>query len=549
MDIPSSDVLDCCEAAFLFDLAREDVWLYNNDSTAHPSEEAATSTASSSPFASYDAAQHRRVPSVEWTILRVVLHHALRSCRALGNSHEVDNFIVTTLLDAKPMTASAVVMARERFVGKRLPTPDLVRMVSRAGPLVPHALDHLHEVFQKLLAIEKFMAQVVAEERNARSTLTSAEAFEWGDVASSLRRVRWQGRYTHTLHQQHAAQQLVVDAYTRNAIVSASRRGVVPPPGENANGASSPPDKRATERASTASHEGDASVTYLDTVVGAQLHQTHAQLSLLHEALDAAAVSLQSSTWCRDPMQQAVGRYTDRLDSRVAGIETNMKALRASVHQLCRIRAGRRLVAHVRHNPSKALKLSVMDVSASAALLSAAAAADVWKVCTRLDDASAVDAPTAEEMALALFSSLAMLMTIAEAGDEQAQSAARVVSNDHLPPGLAFLAFDYFAEYCDVYPSSASTDTRWLLFVRYAAPVPAEGSRAKYSGPVRASQWFSSHWMSAKNFTRFLTEWASFADVAVNALPEARGLRAFLFESVVPRWMTAPPLQLPEAAS
>ncbi|KPA76280.1 hypothetical protein ABB37_08012 [Leptomonas pyrrhocoris] len=547
MSCPASDVLDCCEEAFLFDLAREDVWLFSRDDdgvAASATAKASAAPPPSSHLSSDDATTHSRVASVRWSTLQVLLRHAARSCAAFSSGHEVDDYVVSTLLAAKPCEAAAAVAARERVVGQLVPTPELVRIVSRAGPLQPSALANVRHVFRALLETETAMAVVVKEARAARLALESAEQSEWADALSAARRSQRLWRYERVLHQQQAAQQHVI-ATLRNTLLWKPTH------------APSPIELKATEARASAL-ESEARLRYLNDVVGGQLRQSRADVQLIQEAVRVTGASLQSSTWCREPMQQSIAAYTARLDGRVASVAAQVAKARASVCRLRRVRAGRRLVAALRRDPPlpqpplSSPKTNHLDPSL---LLpsSPSVAVETLLQCTPLRRApleGGAAEPDVEEIAQCLYVSVAVLRSALElheastrpeiSSEATATTAMIAAARDGpAPPVVDFPSFDYFAEFCDVYPLGADVETRWGVFSCYAAAVADGRVGAAPPSPSCVTPWFSGHRMHYDGFHRFLHDLTRCADVSGREDADARSLRSFLTEALLPRWVTA----------
>lgn len=543
MGAPTPDVLECCEEAFLFDLAREDVWLYNysSDSTGDTADSTGW-TAMDSPagapgthFSANEVAQRSRVAAVEWSTLQVLLRHAVPSCATLNNDYEMDSFIVTTLLETEPLSASEVIAARERFVGKRLSTRDLVRMVSRAGPLQPTALDNLKSVFRSLLVLEAALAAVVRAERSARHAIVAGEASACRRFLSTARHTQQLWRYERVLHFQKAAQQRVVDACTATLVTE--QPAEMPAVYEMVN---APVYQRAGD---ALAKDEEVRVTYLEDVVGGQLRQSQADVCLIREALSAISSTLRSPTWCCEPLQRAIGDYAERLDRRVLSVESSVSALKASMSRLCRMRAGRRLRLRMTSSAPSRLQTSSFQTTrhadvfppsfSSSSPSEAFCEMQKWTASGKPLQREKLDEPTVAELVSCLFLSMTGFSS------EIASTAAK----DRVQPVVCFPVFDYFAEFCDVYSASADVETRWHLFCCYAMPSDDGGgcgaaSRSGHSS--RAVQWFNSHEMSLGGFSSFLREWSCGADTGVHVSSDEERLRVFLLKAVLPRWVTAP---------
>lgn len=510
--LPTPDVLDCCEEAFLFDLACEDVWLCSSDeSTAMDTDLHANCGASSS----FEAAQHHRVAAVEWPTVRLLLRHAFENCAGLSSSHAIDNYVVTTLLDVKPLTASAVVAARERLVDRRLPTRDLVRMVSRAGPLIPGALSTLKLLFESLLIVEKAVAAVVVAERRDRHVVRTSEDGAWRSLVARLQRAEREGMYTRVLLQQMTVQQTVLDAFHGSAIEGTRSRLLDTTVVEG----------NALDGRPSAAVAGE--VSSLDHVVGAPLRSAQAGLDLLCDAVHSAAHSLSSSSWCREPMQRAVAQYKDRLDTRVGSVTAGVTAARASVATLRRMRAGRRL----RSSSDTKSCADVFGGSAVARALfvSLAALSDATR-CMEDDNASLVAATGGSAVRRGSSSA---------SSSSRSSRAAATTSTTTASTFITFPAFDYFAESCDVYRPSASMDVRWGLFARYADPVVQRRSSGGRDEALRTDRWFDSHRMSVDGFGGFVEDWTRCADEDGDAASRGQLCSSFMEDCVVPRWATA----------
>jgi hypothetical protein len=550
---PTTEVLNCCEEAFLFNLAREDIWLYTTTSSGLPGDSITTTitSAAPTPHFSHDAAQHRRVAAVEWSTLQVLLRHATRSCAAFRNAHEVDNYVVTTLLDTKPLTASAVVAARERFVGKRVMARDLVRMVCRAGPLQPSPLTALKAVFDALLTIDKAMATMVVEERTARQAILAAETATWRVVVVTAERMGQRRRYARVLQQQQAAQQFVMDAYAASVIDVQGRAATPVDAAVFLNG--SQPTKR------TVASNDDARLTYLESAVGQPLRESHATVHLLQESLHATRAALQSPSWCRDPLQRSIEDYANRLDSRCALVEAKVTATRDAVDRLCRMRAGRLLRMRWASKTSPTAVLPRCEgiaggTSCSCPSPSTAVAQKTQCFTTfqPLLDMVSGEGEDAEEAAAFLFTSVAglthrlRLRDDDDTGHARKQGGAALAGARHADKGrcatIDFPVFDYFAEYCDVYPSSVDVDARWSLFAAYAVPMKHRGDTVGVRGSLRDAPWFDGYGLSADGFCQFVNDLACCAEGPSSTSSSGRKVSAFIQQLLLPRWLTAPVL-------
>ncbi|KPI89080.1 hypothetical protein ABL78_1816 [Leptomonas seymouri] len=540
MRTPTSDVLDCCEEAFRFDLARGDMWRYamEDDGTSTTATTAAASPPPPPHFCFYESAQHRCVAAVEWSTLQVLLRHATRSCAGLSSSREVNNYIVEALLDEKPLTASAAAAARERIVGKLLPLRDLALVLSRAGPLQASALANVKSVFEILLAIEGAMVGLAKEELSARHALVSSERSAWKDVTSAVRRAQQLWRYERVLQQQQMTQQLVVDAH-RNT------RLTVPNPSYSSMEVKS---VVASAQAKESAAEDEVCFRHLNGVVGGQLCQSQTEMHLVTNALQAVATALRSPSWCLESMQRAVAAYAGRLDARIASVEEKMAGARASVGRLCRARAGRRLMSQLGSELSqpKAPSFSKRVASDTSASSSPSETSDEIQMGTKSVKAThemSAEALSIEEIARGLYISVAGLRSELEGngarmGTEVAEEVADTAATGRYltPPDIDFPSFDYFAEFCDFYPSWTDMDARWSLFARYAACATGTRGGAAQRATLSTPPWCRPHRMHYRGFYQFLKGLMRCADGSAGVPLDEMRFKIFLTEVLLPRW-------------
>ncbi|KAK7196232.1 hypothetical protein NESM_000558800 [Novymonas esmeraldas] len=519
MDGVPAEVLECCEEAFLFDLARDDAWL------------ALSIGGGGGEDALAGRAPHRPVPCVRWSTLRVLLRHASLRCRSAADDHEMDNLIVSTLLATKPLTAATVVEARERYVGSSVGTRDLVRMVTRAGALLPHALANVKAVFAVLLRLEKEAAAVAVEEATSRRSHAAAEAAERRYCIAAAHSAEKVIQYERQTHQRAAAGRLPVttcaDHATELARASAARDAAVPP----ALLSVAVPDVEGT--------------------VGATLRKARDDAFSLERVVHATAAAMSSPAWCYEPLTSLSEEYAVRLEERLGSVETSIAALHATARRLRCLRCGRRLLRRLATAGGR--RWSPQSCRGGAGVCAAprrplASTLDDLRRHMRVplvQDGACVPHTSTETVVRLLFDSLVALHP-----------------SSHGDAVVSFAAFDYLSDYCELFSRYVAPAARARVFTFYAVQRRRRGAEGSTS--CAEEEWV----MPLEGLHAYLSDLAT-CDVSATARQSADAddaavdggdgsprpswdaplLRSFLLCVMVPRWVSAPQLTGAAAAA